>query len=353
MSGILKKSIQSKFNGNDDMALCNYNFRRGTINDALSIATLFQVGYGKSSHPCNGEEYVQTSLKSEGDYWFVAEDDFSSVIGCLCISYNPTNRIWEMGKAMISPLHRQLGIMSKLILLSIDSTPISMSDLVFIEVRSDTSYHTLQKYIDVVIVGHDGGFNSVGEGSEHHLIAIAKPPSNKFFRHCFPNKSVFIESSFLRESIISPLGLSREPDEFPSKCFLGEGEAKCESDFLFSMDKQCNLIRLGQYIGSDSASQKAVFSALCHFLTYFDTEIRVTSIVTADKLTLITYMIGIGFRITSYLPAWYWWHGTRYDCLMLVRGASDHTRDNGLGSYVKKLDIAYNEIEENIIKNYK
>ncbi|HGM5336671.1 TPA: GNAT family N-acetyltransferase [Serratia marcescens] len=350
MSYFLKKSIPCNLNGKENVGLSNYHFRRGTVNDALCIASLFQLGYGKSSHPCNDEEYVRIALTSEDDYWFVAEDEFSSVIGCLCISYNLMHRTWEIGKAMISPLHRQLGVMSRLMRLSIDSTPISMSDLIFIELRSDTSYHTLQKYVDVVIVGYDGGLNTVGKGSEHHVIAIAKFSSDKCFRHCFPNEPVFVESSYLRENIISPLGLSREVDEYPSRCFFWGGGGRGESDFLFSMDKQCNLIRLGQYIGSDSASEKDVFSALCKFLKCFDTDVRVTSIVIADKLMLITDMICIGFRITSYLPAWYWLNGKRYDCLMLVRGGGDYVRDNGLGDYVKKFDVAYHDIEEKIIK---
>ncbi|WP_413715618.1 hypothetical protein IBZ12_01710 [Serratia ureilytica] len=290
----LKKSIPHNFNDKEDMGLSNYHFRRGTVSDALCIVALFQAGYGISSHPCNNdEEYVRIAITNEDDYWFVAEDEFCSVIGCLCISYNLIHRSWVIGKAMIFPLRRQLGVILRLMQFSIDSTPISMSDLVFIELRSDTSYPTLQKYVDVVIVGYNGGLNTVEKKCEHHAIAIAKVSSDKYFRHCFPNKPV---------------------------------------------------------LGSDCASEKDVFSALCKYLACFDTDIRVTSIILADKLKLITDMIGIGFRITSCLPAWYLWHGKRYDCLMLVKGGSDYVNDNGLGNYVKTFDDAYRDIEGEIIK---
>jgi len=321
--------------------------RRGTVSDTSGICALFEREYGDSSHPCLDAGYVRHAVSNKSELWFVAEEETQATIGCMSVSYNAQNRSWEYGRAMISPHHRHLGVLSALMQSAIDTIPAADHDLAFAIARTDIALRALLRHLDGVVVGHDGSPDSAHGVREHHVIALEKFRSPRF-RHCLPLSPIFRESEILRSAILEPLGVAGAPAPYPDTCFWGHGD-ECSDDFTFRVDERADAIYLCQHAGGPFMTERDVTGDLLRFLKRRGTTTYVGAIVLADKLTLVKAMLEAGFRITAYLPAWHWSRGARYDCLLLARRDNGFASKNGLDAHIDVLDAAYREIGQRIL----
>lgn len=72
--------------------------RSASAEDGASIASLFQLAYGQSSHPCKKAQYVRDSICSGSTAWRVAVDE-GRLVACVTLILSAWNRSWELARA--------------------------------------------------------------------------------------------------------------------------------------------------------------------------------------------------------------------------------------------------------------
>jgi hypothetical protein len=76
--------------------------RNATPQDSPSIARLFQLAYGQSSHPCKDAQHVREGIGSGSTAWRVAVDQ-DRVVACVTLIVNAWNHSLELARAVTLP----------------------------------------------------------------------------------------------------------------------------------------------------------------------------------------------------------------------------------------------------------
>ena len=83
--------------------------RLACVQDAKPLATLFQLAYGDSSHPCQDAGYVRRFLQNERNIYFVGTHE-GEVIAGMGITAHPWHDAFEWGLGVTHPTHRRAGL---------------------------------------------------------------------------------------------------------------------------------------------------------------------------------------------------------------------------------------------------
>lgn len=295
--------------------------RHATPDDSPSIALLFQLAYGQSSHPCTQAEYVRDSICSGSTAWRVATDR-DRVVACITLLINVWNHSWELARAVTLPEYRGVGLGTELMQCSVDDACASSScDVILGFPRSRTMLHIVSGLKpSMIVVGHDGAINVANGTREYHAITYAANPSARF-AHYIPEAPSLADSEFVQHEIFNVLGFRPERAKYPSQWVVGDGIAHPDlKPFSFAYDPLCpsNAIEITGY-NADSKDAHHVAHELNSMLDSFHHTRHARLVVPVDKTELIGELTVAGFGVTAYLPAWYLHDGGRYDCALLVR----------------------------------
>lgn len=295
--------------------------RNATPEDAPAIARLFELAYGQSSHPCKDPQNVREGICSGGAVWRVAIDR-DAVVACITLIVNAWNDSWELARAVTLPEYRGSGLGTELMQCSVDQACASPSCQVLMGFpRSRTMLHIVSSLKPSLLpVGHDGAINVANGTREYHAIVCALNPSARF-RHYVPSAPSLADSEFVRDQILRRLGFHPDRAQYPPAWVVGEGiEHPDLKPFSFGYDPLCpsDAIEITGY-QSDSRNPKEVARELIQMLESFYHTRHARLVVPIDKTEFIRELMAASFEITAYLPAWYLYHGARYDCVLLVR----------------------------------
>lgn len=324
----------------------SFVLRSGKVEDAEELASLFRISYGETTHPCQNTLYIYNAIVSELQEWFVLEND-SSIVGCLCIARRTWNRTWESCHGVVHPGARRSGGISSLIKLSFEGFDPNPIEIGFYVPRSKASYSIMSQIRKGVLVGHDGGPNTVEGIKEYHFTAI-HPPTADEFRHIAPSYVSELKSSFIKDHLYDPLGLQPVNGAYPNTYFTGPPDTEEHCSFLYSCDAMADAFTLSGYTGT-ATSEAEVFLELKSAIAIWEKSAYIGAYVLADKVELISKMVALGFVMTAYLPAWHLQVGTRYDCVMLVRhNFSKPPQSHGFDYEVALFDQAYSELTQSL-----
>ncbi|MGC0154940.1 hypothetical protein ACPRNU_20980 [Chromobacterium vaccinii] len=320
--------------------------RAATVADAAGLARLFQLTYGDTSHPCQQESFIRDGIASGLQHWQLLEWD-GGVGACACLALYPWNRSREMCFGAVHPALQQMGIVSALCRRCLDSLPPQPEELGFCTPRQPAALRAMRKFLNTVLLGHDGGPNTVDGIREHHLLGM-HPPFAQPFPHAAPEAPAILASAFVRERLYAPLGLSMRSGAYPATCFTGSERGERDGAFLFGRDDAVQAVFIGGYLGEPGAEA----AELERFLASRDDARYVCARVLADKTGLIAHMLRLGFEITAYLPAWHWENGLRCDCLLLAWNDFDvRPRIHGFADEVEELDRAWAELAAALLRD--
>jgi hypothetical protein len=314
------------------------NIREATHEDAERIAGLFRAVYGRTSHPCQEPENVRAGIASGNEVWRIVEVD-SQLAGCMCIVKHRWNCSSELGRAIILPSHRSFRLCYRLTRACLSELNSGDSTLSFCVVRSHTAYRLANRIAGFpwVRVGHDGGRNMANGAHEYHLYAIAKPRERKF-AHVAPIRGAAAQSSFVQDSVYTPLGLTPERGTYPDVLFAGASDGASDFPFRYSFDPMANAVEVSGDFGSRQ-TEADVARSIEQFVPRHRCAAHMSAQVLADKAELIRTMLDTGFEITAYLPAWHCHERARYDCVMLVKRQRQGTlATNGFESEIDQLN---------------
>lgn len=295
--------------------------RNASPDDGLSIAGLFQLAYGHSSHPCKDAQHVRESICSGSAIWRVAIDQ-DTVVACVTLIVSDWNRSWELARAVTLPRYRGEGLGTALMQCSVDEACASSScDLVVGFPRNQTMLHIVSELKPSMLpVGHDGAINVANGTREYHAITYACNPGVRF-RHYIPDSSSLADSEFVHDEIFCPLGFIPQRAEYPPQWVVGDEIKQLDlRPFSFYYDPFCPsyAIEITAY-NADSQDAGQVARELIMMLESFPDARHARLVVPVDKSEFIKRLAEAGFGITAYLPAWYLNHGGRYDCVLMVR----------------------------------
>ena len=312
--------------------------RSATTEDAFLIASLFQVTYGTSSHPCKEAAYVRDGICAGATAWRVAIDQ-NRLVACVTLIVNAWNYSWELARAITLPEYRGEGLGSALMQQSVDEACASSScDVIVGFPRSRTMLHIVSEGLrpPLLPVGHDGAINVANSVREYHAVTFASNPAARF-HHYIPASSSLAETAFVRNNVFRPLGLNPVPGEYPSLWVVGDGIQHPDlKPFSFRYDPFCpsDAIEITRYT-ADSRDARRVAGDLISMLDSFYYARHARLVVLVDKREFIEHLVDAGFEITAYLPAWYRHLDVRYDCVLLVRGRfSEEPIDHGIREVV-------------------
>jgi len=310
--------------------------RNATPDDSPSIARLFQLAYGQSSHPCKQPEHVRDGICSGSTAWRVAIDQ-DKVVACITLLINTWNHSWELARAVTLPEYRGVGLGTELMQCSVDDACASSScDVILGFPRSHTMLHIVSGLKpSMSAVGHDGAINVANGAREYHAITYAANPAARF-PHYIPEAPSLADSEFVQHEIFEELGLRPVRAKYPPHWVVGDGVTHPDlKPFSFVYDPLCpsNAIEITGYnAGSKDAHQVA--HELTSMLDSFYHTRHARLVVPVDKTELIGELTVAGFEVTAYLPAWYLYEGGRYDCVVLVRRFSEEPVDYGVREVV-------------------
>lgn len=311
--------------------------RNATPEDSPSIAHLFQLAYGQSSHPCKAPQHVHEGICSGSTAWRVAVDQ-DRVVACVTLLVNVWNHSWELARAVTLPEYRGGGLGTELMQCSVDEACTSSScDVIVGFPRSRTMLHIVSGLKPSMLpVGHDGAINVANGTREYHAITYTPNPGAQF-RHYIPASPSLADREFVRKNIFGPLGFSPERAEYPPQWVVGDGiEHPDLKPFSFGYDPFCpsDAIEITHY-GADSRDAGQVARELILMLDSFYHARHARLVVLVDKSEFIEKLIDAGFEVTAYLPAWYLYQKGRYDCLLMVRRRfSEEPTDHGVRDVV-------------------
>jgi len=313
--------------------------RNAIPNDSRSIALLFELAYGQSSHPCKQAEHVRDSICSGSTAWRVAIER-DKVVACITLLINVWNHSWELARAVTLPEYRGLGLGTELMQCSVDDACASSScDVILGFPRSRTMLNIVSGLKpSMMAVGHDGAINVANDAREYHAITYATNPAARF-PHYIPETPSLADTEFVRNEIFNVLRLRPERRKYPSQWVVGDGIAHPDlKPFSFAYDPLCpsNAIEITGY-NAESTDAHHVAHQLTSMLNSFHHTRHTRLIVPVDKTELIMKLAPVGFEVTAYLPAWYLHDGGRYDCVLLVRrGFSEEPVDHGIREIVDR-----------------
>lgn len=324
-----------------------FSYRSGNLKDIEPLAELFRTVYGDTTHPCQSPSYIRGSLISGQQQWFVVELD-AIIIGCCCIARRPWNISWEICHGVIHPAARRTGAISSLVQLALDSHKAEPSDLGFYVTRNIASHAMMLKIRPGVLVGHDGGPDTVDGIREYHLTALLPPAAKAAFKHLSPWYVNVPGAEVIGQHLYQALQLDVQTGAYPSTCLGGPASSQAHGRVLFAHDPQGQTLMVSGQAG-DYPTQGHALAEVVALLGQY-AEVRYASVVVlADKLELIAGLIGLGFSITAYLPAWHVQGGTRFDCIHLVLQTFDQRpRSHGFDNEVAFFDEAYARLADRL-----
>ena len=314
-----------------------FTIRNAAPEDSASIAHLFQLAYGQSSHPCKETQHVREGICSGSTGWRVAVDH-DSVVACVTLLVNVWNHSWELARAVTLPEYRGGGLGTELMQCSVDEACASSScDVISAFPRSGTTLHIVSGLKPSMLpVGHDGAINVANGTREYHAITYTPNPSARF-RQYIPASPSLADCEFVRNNVFGPLGLSPQRAEYPPQWVVGDGiEHPDLKPFSFGYDPLCpsDAIEITSY-SATSRNADAVARELILMLDSFYHACHARLVVPVDKTEFIEKLVDAGFEVTAYLPAWYLHQGGRYDCVLLVRRRfSEEPTDHGVREVV-------------------
>lgn len=324
----------------------DFVLRPGKVEDADKLAALFRITYGETTHPCQSPSYIYNAIISEQQKWFVLEID-SSILGCSCVARRAWNQSWEACYGVVHPNARRSGVISSLIRLSLEGHDPELIELGFYIPRNIAIHSVMSKIREGVLVGHDGGPNMVDGIREYHFTAI-HPPTAGEFTHIAPPYTATLKTSFIKDFLYTSLGLQPVLGTYPSTYFTGPPGTEKHSSFLYSHDDIANAFTLSGYVGT-AATEHEVFLELKDLLESWAKPAYIGAYILSDKVELISRMIGLGFVITAYIPAWHLHSHTRYDCVMLVRhNFFQPPQSHGFDAELVFFGHAYSELAKNL-----
>ncbi len=303
------------------LAIPALTFRAARVEDAAAIAGLFRSTYGYSSHPCLNEETVFRSIDEQSSVWRLSVDE-GRIIACAAAMRNRWNRSWEIGCCVVTREYRGVGLSIRL---AQESTTAALKspecDLVFayprnaiaarITVKLDPEFH---------FTGYDGGRHISNASREHHAFCCAMNYPGRF-RHVVPREPSLASTSFVKEQIFTPLGLSPSQGEYPPCWLVGNSDRGSQAgSFSIQFDplSPSGAMEVTGYAGRAQHGRQ-VADELARLLEDHGDPRYVRLAVPVDKVTLIASLMSQGFELAGYLPAWFFQGGERFDCVMLVR----------------------------------
>jgi GNAT superfamily N-acetyltransferase len=313
--------------------------RNAAPEDSSSIARLFQLAYGPSSHPCKDAQHVRDGICSGRAAWRLAVDQ-DRVVACVTLLVNVWNHSLELARAVTLPEYRGGGLGTELMQCSVDEAcTSSWCDVIVGFPRSRTMLHIVSGLKPSMLpVGHDGAINVANGTREYHAVTYTPNPGARF-RHYIPAFPSLADVEFVRNNIFGPLGFSPERAEYPPQWVVGEGiEHPDLKPFSFGYDPFCpsDAIEITRY-GADSRDAGQVARELILMLDSFYHARHARLIVPVDKREFMEKLIDAGFEATAYLPAWYLHKGGRYDCVLMVRRRfSEDPTDHGVREIVDR-----------------
>lgn len=320
--------------------------RPGRTEDVNSLAELFRITYGQTTHPCRNPIYIYNAMISGLQEWFVVEID-SLIVGCSCIARRPWNQSWEVCYGVVHPDTRRAGVISSLVRFSLENHCPEPIELGFYITRNIASHSVMKKIRAAVLVGGDGGPDMVDGIREYHLTAI-HPQAADGFRHIAPWYASTSGTEFISDYLYKSLRLEPVPGAYPATYLTGPQGTDQHGVFLYSYDTAANALMLSGYVGA-SETERGVMDELKALLQHWKSAEYVSACVLADKLELISSMIRLGFSITAYLPAWYQQDSARYDCIFLVlQDFPQAPRSHGFDAEVMFFDQAYSRLANSL-----
>lgn len=318
--------------------------RSASREDSRAISGLFQLAYGRSSHPCKDPQHVNEGICSGSARWRIAIDH-DKVVACVTLIVNGWNNSWELARAVTLPEYRGGGLGTELMQCSLDEACASPScDVIVGFPRSRTMLHIVSGLKPSMLpVGHDGAINVANGTREYHAITFASNPGARF-RHYVPASPSLADSEFVRDCIFEPLRFSPERAAYPSQWVVGDGiEHPDLKPFSFGYDPLCpsDAIEITGY-NADSQDAGQLARDLMLLLESFYYARHARLVVPVDKIEFIAKLVDSGFELTAYLPAWYLHHGGRYDCVLMVRRrTSEEPTDHGVREIVDHFRVGF------------
>jgi N-acetylglutamate synthase-like GNAT family acetyltransferase len=324
----------------------SFSYRPAVLKDCARLAELFQTVYGTTTHPCQNPSYIRDSLMSGLQVWYVVELD-SILMGCGCIARRPWNQSWEICHGVVHPAARRTGVISNLVKLSLDSHRPQAMELGFYVTRNIASHTLMLKLQPGVLVGHDGGPDTVDGIREYHLTALLPHPVAGL-RHIAPwyVRSPGVE--MISRHLYQALGFEGKPGAYPATCLSGPASQSSHGQLLYAHDPFNRTLTLsGQTAGY--LPQPRALAEIIGLLQQSPELQYVCVQILADKLELLAGLLGLGFTITAYLPAWHLEDGARYDCIQLVlQTFSSRPRSHGFDDQVTFFDLAYAQLAKRL-----
>jgi hypothetical protein len=315
-------------------------FRRAERKDAHAIASLFQLTYAESSHPCKCEEFVARSLqRRRTDLWHVSESE-GCVTGCMSLHVQSWNRVWEIGRGVVHPDYRRGGLATSLAQCMLDEAYASPDcDFVIGYPRSRSMFRIMTEGVTPIMraIGHDGGINIAEGRREFHLVGISATSRANLVRHAPPDGT----NEFVTEEILNPLGFGGPRSRYPPTVIAGDTPRHPDyGPFTFSYHPFCpsDALEISGYTGIRQ-DQREIARDLIQTIRSFSYARHVRLAVLADKLDFQGALEEAGFRVSAYLPAWHLQNGIRYDCKLLTWLAPGiHPVDHGLRDLIDQFD---------------
>lgn len=324
----------------------SFSYRPAALKDSARLAELFQTVYGNTTHPCQSPGYIRDSLMSGLQLWYVVELD-SIIMGCGCIARRPWNQSWEVCHGVVHPAARRTGAISKLIELSFDSHHPQPMELGFYVTRNIASHALMLKLRPGVLVGHDGGPDTVDGIREYHLTALL-PAKLAGLRHIAPWYARAPGAEVISQHLYPALGLEARPGTYPQTCLSGPASLASHGQLLYSHDPDNSTLTLSGQAGGYLPQPRALAEIISLLRQSPDLQYVCVQIL-ADKLELLAGLIGLGFAITAYLPAWHLEGGARYDCIQLVlQSFASRPRSHGFDDQVTFFDLAYAQLAKRL-----
>ncbi len=319
--------------------------RKVLPSDAEQIVGLFDLVYngGYGIDECRDIETVRKILREDRDIWHVATDG-DKVVASTVGMPSRWNRTYETCRGATHPDYRRGGMASALYKSVLEACYAKEDcDLTFGFPRTFGMYRIMQReaYSPFLATGYDGGMHITDRKREYHLVGINANVNKMLSRVAVPG-SKLMEDSFVKENIISRIRFGNEFGDYPEMSIVGPvNEARLMDNFGIS----CCYMRLSHSVqivdstGNNEGDNKNITKAIENFLKEppFKVE-HAFAFVLADKEGLAKDLYGIGFEITSYIPAWYCEGGKRYDCIMMVKKSYDekpvmHQTEEMIGNF--------------------
>lgn len=320
--------------------------RAGTLEDVTRLAELFTITYGQTTHPCQAPDYIDQAMRSGQQRWFVVELG-AKIVGCSCVARRAWNQSWEVCHGVVHPEARRTGVISSLIRLSLEEHCPQALELGFYITRNLASHSVMKHIKPAVLVGHDGGPDTVDGLREYHLTAL-HPPTCDGFVHAAPWYANTAGAEFISHFLYESLQLEPVQDNYPATCLSGPPGAEQTGHLRYTHDAAGNALTLSGE-SQCALTEQAVIAELSALLEQWKHAEYISVPILADKLELLSYLISLGFSITAYLPAWHLHQGARFDCILLVlNNFSPAPRSHGFDDEVVFFDQAYARLADHL-----